>query len=200
MKFRNLLLRLDLDLTGTITLNHSATIFKKRTHCFEKYNPCMTSFCSYTFDYDRRRVCTLNHVIGRHLLTFLYGTDAINFVEAVNDSEHASIYLPHRLFGCYLDGGDIDEDKLVSVTNRYSTKIQRSIRLFVNTCFSVDGSRKLAKLYKTPLFECYSRLLPLNTVTYSADFGLHSYLSYSRTIGSSRILNDHENKLFKCKY
>jgi hypothetical protein len=164
----------------------------------------------------------LNQVIGRHILTFLYGTDATNFVEAVNDSEqfwsigqtsdynffelikmfrgHARICLPHTLFGCYLDDCDIDEDKLVLVSNRYSTKIQPSIRLFVHPCFSIDGFQKLAKLYKTPLFECYSRLLPLNTVTYSADFGLLNYLSYSRTIGSGRILNDHENKLFKCKY
>jgi hypothetical protein len=142
----------------------------------------------------------LNQVIGRHLLTFLYGTDAINFVEAVNDSVHARICLPHRLFGCYLDDCDINEDKLALVTNRYSTKIQPGIRLIVHPCFSVDGFRKLAKLYKTPLFECYSRLLPLNTVTYSADFGLLNYLLYSRMIGSGRILNDHENKLFQCKY
>jgi hypothetical protein len=166
-------------------------------------------------------VVSLNQDIGRHLLTFLDGTNATNFVEAVNSSEpfrsiaetsdhsfyklaktfcgHGRISLCRTFFERYQDDWDIDENQLVFISKRYSTVIQPSLRLFVHPLFSVEGFRKLSRLYKTSLFECYSRLLPINSITYCADFGLLDYKSYSRTIGSSRMLNNHEKNLFKSR-
>jgi len=164
----------------------------------------------------------LSQLIGRQLLNFLDGIDAINFIEAVNNSEQFwsladtsdytflksinmfcgknRINLCPTFFEYYQDDCDIDEHQCVLIPKKYSKFIQPSIRLFAHPCFSVDGFRKLSKLYKTPLFQCYSRLLPFNTVKYCADFDLFNYELYSSTIGSSRFLNEHEKKLFKGKF
>jgi hypothetical protein len=167
-------------------------------------------------------VVSLNQDIGRHLLTFLDGTNATNFLEAVNNSKqfwsiaptsdhsfwqsltmlygHKRVLLCRTWFQRYQDEYDIDENHLVLISKRYSFVIQPSLRLFVHPSFSVEGFQKLAVVYKTPLFECYSRLLPFNTFAYCADYGLLKYESYRHTIGSGRILNDHEKKLFKGRY
>lgn len=163
----------------------------------------------------------LNQLIGRYLLSFLEGIDAVNFLAAVNDTEqfgsiaqtsdyaflksikifrgHENIFLPRLFFERYQDDYDLDETQCVLIPKQYSPYIQPSVRLFVYPCFSVDGFRKLAKFYQTSLFECYSRLLSFNTATYGADFGLLNYQSHIHTVFSARALNNHENKLFKSK-
>lgn len=163
----------------------------------------------------------LNEVVGCHLLKFLDGIDVINFIEAVDGSEqfgsiaktfdyhfitlisvfrsYQRILLPRTLFEYFMNESEIDEERLVVVSTRYSFVIQPSERLYIHPCFSLEGFSKLCEVYKTSLFKCYCRLLPLNTVWYEADFGLLSYEWYGHTIGLERMLNDHEKKLFKGK-
>ena len=166
-------------------------------------------------------VVDLNAVVGYHILKFLDGIDASNFIEAVECSEqfgsiaktsdyhfirlislfcnYPRILLPRALFECFTGESDIDDERLIVVSIRYSSFIQPSERLFIHPCFSLDGFSKLCKVYKSPFFECHCRLLPLNTVWYHADFGLLDYEWYGRTVGLERILNDHEKELFKGK-
>ena len=168
-----------------------------------------------------RTVVELNQDVGCHLLKFLEGIDATNFIEAVNDSPqfwsiaktsdyhfiemikgfcgHQRILLPRALFENFTDECEIDDERLMVVSKRYSDVIEPSERLYIHPCFSTEGFTKLCEVYKTSLFSCYSRLLPFNNVFYNADFGLLDYEWYSHTIGSDRMLNDHEKSLFKGK-
>jgi hypothetical protein len=164
----------------------------------------------------------LNQDVGCYLLQFLDGLDATNFIEAVNNSEqfgsiaktsdtyflklikgfcgHKRILLPPELIANFSCEYEIDYDQLLVLFTHYSDTIEPTERLYIHPCFSIGGFIKLCEVYKTSLFECYSRLIPLNTVWYNADFGLLDYESYCHTIGSERMLNDHEKKLFKGKY
>ena len=109
------------------------------------------------------------------------------------------ILLSRTLFEDFTNEYEIDNEQLIAISTRYSNVIEPSERLYIHPCFSTKGFRKLCEVYKTPLFSCYSRLLPLNTVCYSytANFGLLDYEWYGHTIGSERMLNDHEKTLFK---
>jgi hypothetical protein len=168
-------------------------------------------------------VVELNQDVGCYLLRFIDGIDAVNFIEAVNDSrqfssiakttdhhfiemikvfcDHQRILLPRALFEDFTNEYGIDDEQLIVVSKRYSDVIEPSQRLYIHPCFSTEGFTKLCEVYKTSLFSCYSRLLPLNTVcfNYNADFGLLNYEWYGHTIGSGRMLNDHEKNLFKGK-
>ena len=170
---------------------------------------------------SKTTVTRLNPDAGCYLLRFLDGIDATNFIEAVNDSKefesiaktldyhfielikgfrgHQRILLPRAIFESFTGESEIDDERLIVVSARYSSFIQPSERIYIHPCFSVEGFSKLCEVYKTALFKCYSRLLPLNTVGYYADFGLLDYEWYAHTIGSERMLNDHEKKLFKGK-
>jgi hypothetical protein len=170
---------------------------------------------------SKNTVVELNEVVGCHLFKFLDGIDTTNFIEAVDGSEqfgsiaktfdyhfnklisvfcnYQRILLPRALFECFTGESEIDEERLVVVSTRYSSVIQPSERLYIYPCFSVEGFSKLCEVYKTSLFKCYCRLLPLNTVWYYADFGLLNYEWYGHTVGLERILNDHEKNLFKGK-
>lgn len=162
----------------------------------------------------------LNRDVGHHLLTYLAGTDATNFIEAVNSSKQfwsiakASDYhfiqiiklfcghpriplLSYEVLGDFTNEYKIDDEQLVATSGRYSDVIEPSVRLYIHPCFSVDGFEKLCQAHKTSLFQCYCRLLPLNTVCYNADFGLVDYQWYGQTIGEERVLNRHEKELFK---
>ncbi|CAF4124322.1 unnamed protein product [Adineta steineri] len=163
----------------------------------------------------------LNQDVGCYLLKFINGLDATNFIEAVNDSRqfwsiaktsdhhfiemikkfcgHQRIRLPRALFEDFTNEYEIDDEQLITVAKHYSDVIEPSERLYIHPCFGTEGFTKLCEVYKTSLFNCYSRLLPLNTVCYyyNADFGLLDYEWYGHTIGSERILNEHEKKLFK---
>ena len=171
---------------------------------------------------SKEPIVPLNQVIGHHLLSFLEGIDAVNFLAAVDDSEqfgstaqtsdyaflqsikvfrgHGKLFLCRALFEIYQDNYDLDENRWVLVPKHYSPFMQPRVRLFVHPCFSVDGFRILTKCYKTPLFECYCRLLSFNTAIYGADFGLLNYESHIHTALPARTLNNHENKLFKSKF
>lgn len=173
----------------------------------------------------RNRIVELNPDIGCYLLRFIDGIDAVNFIEAANDSRqfwsiaktsdyhfieiikafcgHHRILLPRALFLDFTDEYEIDDEQLVLISKRYrySKTIEPSERLFIHPCFSTEGFTKLCEVYKTSLFSCYCRLLPLNTIyyNYDANFGLLDYEWYGQTIGSKRLLNDHEKYLFKGK-
>ena len=163
----------------------------------------------------------LNQLVGTHLLSLLEGIDAINFIEAVNDSKQfwciaksldqhfmkliskfqgqQRILLPGAFFESYTGELEIDEDNLVAISKGYSWVREPRERLYIHPSFSVQGFAKLCHVYKSSLFKCYSRLIPFNTTWYGADFGLLNYESYGHTIGSKRILNDHELNIFKSK-
>lgn len=163
-------------------------------------------------------IVSLNIVVGNRILTFLDGMDAINFIEATNISKEwcsftltsdqafresmkkfcgqKRILISRTFFTRYEDDYDINENKLVLVSKRYSAVMQPELRLFVHPCFSVDAFRQLAKFFNTPLFKCFLRLLPFNTIQYWADFGLANLISFNRMISSGRMLNEHEKKLF----
>jgi hypothetical protein len=170
---------------------------------------------------SKNTIIRCDEVVGCRLLKYLDGLDAINFIEAVDSSEqfgsiakafdhhfirlisvfcnYKRIILPHTLWQCFIDDTEIDEEQLVVVSTRYSSFIQPSERLYIYPCFSLEGFSKLCEAYRTSLFKCYSRLLPLNTVCYYADFGLLDYEWYSQTVGLRRVLSSHEKKLFKGK-
>lgn len=163
----------------------------------------------------------LNHVVGCHLLTFLDGIDAINFIEAVNDSEQflliaktvdyhfieaitnfcrrQPISLSVAPFEHNLMEDEISDEQFPNVSRRYSCFIKPLERPYVHPCFAVEGLVKLCPLYQTSLFKCYSRLIPYNNAQYDATFDLLNYELYIHSIGSRRILNDHEKKLFHGK-
>ncbi|CAF2050749.1 unnamed protein product [Rotaria magnacalcarata] len=166
-------------------------------------------------------VVELNQDVGCYLLRFIGGIDAINFIEAVNDSRqfrsiaktsdyhfiqmikvfcgHSRILLPRAPFEDCTNEYEIDDEQFILLSKRYYDTIEPSIRLYIHPCFSTEGFTKLCKVYQTSLFSCYSRLLPLNTVcyNYNADFGLLDYEWYGHTIGAERLLNDYEKTLFR---
>jgi len=169
---------------------------------------------------SENKIVRLHPDIGYYLLNFLDGIDACNFIEVVNDDNQFSsiatatdcnfrnliqqifyygqkILLPKETFENYLDNCEVFDDRLVSIENCNSSFIQPRQRLFVYRCFSIEGFRKLCRIYRTPLFQCYTRLLSFNTDFYCADFGLVDYALYMPTIVLERELNDHERKLFK---
>ncbi|CAF2240609.1 unnamed protein product [Rotaria magnacalcarata] len=169
-------------------------------------------------DYDME-IPELNPDIGLHLVNFLNGIDASNFLEVVNNCSQflsiatasdrlfieimkkfdgrARILLPAEIYGNYLQDCEILDDKLVPFENHNPSVIQPVQRLFVHPCFSVEGFGVLCKAYRTPLFQYYSRILPFNTDLYCADFGLIDYQLYNETISSERDLNVYEKKFFK---
>ena len=138
-------------------------------------------------------VVELNEVVGCHLLKFLDGIDVTNFIEAVDGSrqfgsigkkldgkfvrlislfcDYQRILLPRAIFESFTGESKIDDERLIVVSTRYSAFIQPSERLYIHPCFSIEGFSKLCEVYRTYLFKCYTRLLPLNTVGYCADFG-----------------------------
>lgn len=167
-------------------------------------------------------VVELNRDIGYHLMNYLEGIDAANFLEAVNNSsqfrsiattsDHVfqkligrifrsrqRVILPRRAFECYLNECEVVDDKLVPLEEHYAPCIQPIQRVFVYACFSTEGFGLLCQAYRTSLFQCYSRLIPFNTDFYCADFGLLDYEIYIRTIGQKRNLNDHEKTYFQSK-
>ena len=165
-------------------------------------------------------IVELNQDVGYCILTFLDGLDAISFTEAVENSEQFCsiakildrhfiklmeafrghqrvLLLPSAIPSYFTDEYEIVDGRLIQIQNRYSAAEHPPERLYVHPCFSTEGFTKLCQVYRTPLFQCYSRLLSLNSVSYNADFGLLNYEWYSHTLGSERILNDHEKKLFR---
>ncbi|CAF2057501.1 unnamed protein product, partial [Rotaria magnacalcarata] len=169
---------------------------------------------------DGIEVFQLNPVVGCHLLCFLDGLDASNFLEVVNNTNQfysiaptsdqifrqlmqmfcckQRVLVPRELYEFYSDDFEVMDDRLVVSYGDFDTSLIRSIqRVFVHPCFSIEGFGKLCKAYRTAAFQCYSRLIPFNTDFYCADFGLIDYELYHQTIGLERDLNTYENKFFK---
>ncbi len=159
--------------------------------------------------------------VGYHLLNFLDGVDAANYLEVVRTdlqlrslaivtdyefleilkmfNHHQPIIVPEEMYQHYLHECDVVDFRLVPFKKRDLSLRQPIQRLFVHPCFSIDGFNKLSKTYRTPIFQCYSRLLSFNTDFYCSDYGLIDYELYAQTIGSNRDLNDHEKKFLKRK-
>ncbi|CAM2728350.1 unnamed protein product [Rotaria socialis] len=169
---------------------------------------------------DGIEVVQLNPVVGCHLLCFLDGLDASNFLEVVNNTNQfysiaptsdqifrqlmqmfcckQRVLVPRELYEFYSDDFEVMDDRLVVSYGDFDTSLIRPIqRVFVHPCFSIEGFGKLCKVYRTAAFQCYSRLIPFNTDFYCADFGLIDYELYHQTIGVERDLNTYENNFFK---
>ncbi|CAF3044652.1 unnamed protein product [Rotaria socialis] len=169
---------------------------------------------------DGIEVVQLNPVVGCHLLCFLDGLDASNFLEVVNNTNQfysiaptsdqifrqlmqmfcckQRVLVPRELYEFYSDDFEVMDDRLVVSYGDFDTSLIRPIqRVFVHPCFSIEGFGKLCKVYRTAAFQCYSRLIPFNTDFYCADFCLIDYELYHQTIGVERDLNTYENKFFK---
>lgn len=168
---------------------------------------------------DQAKLPELNPVIGVHILKFLKGIDASNFLEVVNDcgqflsiastsdqlflaiiekwSGFHKVLLAPDVYEQYLDECEVINDKLVPFEKHNLLVIQPIQRLFLYSCFTVEGFEALSQTYRTPLFQCYSRLLSFNTDFSIAEFGLIDYELYTNTLGTPRDLNVHEKKLFK---
>ncbi|CAF0919486.1 unnamed protein product [Adineta ricciae] len=168
---------------------------------------------------SKNTIVRCDEVVGGRLLKFLDALDTISFIEAVDGSElfgsiaelpdhhfirlirtftnYERIMLPHTLWDYCRNNSEIDEERLCIVPTRYSFFTQPSERLYIHACFGLEGFSKLCEAYRTSLFQCYCRLLPLNTAYYNADFGLLDYEWFSQTIGLKRALNGHEKNLFR---
>lgn len=169
-----------------------------------------------------KKIVQLNPDVGCHLVNFLEGLDASNFLETVSTSDQfysiattsdqvfrrlinetfrhgQKVALSRTLYEHHLDYCEIVDDKLVLSAKLDSPLMQPRQRLFIHSCFTVEGFGLLCRAYRTSLFQCYSRLLPFNTDFYYADFGLLDYELYNRTITLERHLSDYEHKLFKSK-
>lgn len=170
---------------------------------------------------ERKEHVVLNADIGRHLLVYLKGIDAINFIEAVHMDEqfypigrmydhqfikifkrftgHSRSLLPCTVFADFTDHWRIDHKRGTSDEKYYSDTLQPCLRRFVHECFTTEAFSALSQVYKTSLFKCYSRLLSYNSSAYNADFGLRNYEWHSSTLAGERKLSDHEMNLFRSK-
>ena len=120
---------------------------------------------NYQLTMSENIVVKLNEFIGRHLLKFLDGVNAANFIEPVDcneqfgptteTSDHSfiqsisrffdcqRILLPHALFQDFMGENEIDEDQLIVVSTRYSSVIQPSECLYIHPCFSLECFSKV---------------------------------------------------------
>ena len=165
-----------------------------------------------------QKVVSLNQDIGYLLLKYLKGLDAINFMTVVNGSEQFNIIeisedhvfytifiklvkkdkikinIPYLDF--YLDTCSINEQGYL-YPEQYHVAEAPLLRLFIHPSFTVEAFENLCCAYNTPSFQCYSRLLPLNTYTYAGNMILFDYFNYKSLVGCRRALNAHERSLFK---
>jgi hypothetical protein len=169
---------------------------------------------------EENKIVRLYPDIGYRLLNFLDGIDSCNFIEVVNDtdqfssiatatdyhfrnfvqqifSRYKSVGIPQEILFKYSEFLEDIDDKIASIRGSNLSFIRPIQHLFLYPCFTIEGFRKLCRVYRTPLFECYSRLLSFNIDLYCADFGLIDYTLYMPSIAVERELNEHERKLFK---
>jgi hypothetical protein len=159
-----------------------------------------------------------NQCIGYLLIKYLDGLNVINFMEAVNGSEEFQTFeitrekifykifmslmkdekikidVPYLHF--YLDTCFIDEEGYVC-PKEYHRGEPPMLRLFIHPTFTVEAFKYFCCTYKTASFQCYSRLLPLNTHTYAGDLIVVDYFTYKHSLGCTRELNVYEESLFK---
>lgn len=167
---------------------------------------------------SKEKIVLLNQDIGYLLIKYLKGLDVINYMEAVNHSEQfqtieiSDEYAFYSIFMKLITGKKIklsvpyldfyfvtcslDEEGYLC-PNKYYTGEAPALRLFIHPTFTVEAFEKLCCTYKTPSFQCYSRLLPFNTHTYAGNLILVDYFNYNCSIGYSRNFNVHEKSLFK---
>lgn len=163
-----------------------------------------------------------NQAIGSHLLTFFEGTHPINFIETVNETRQFSSIA--KTFDCHFIKevermrqipriiltlmpfernfceDELHGEQFLNVLRCYPCFIESLERLYAHPCFSTQEFFNLCSFYKTSLFKCYSRLLSYNNVRYNSKFIPFNYELYVRSVGSRRILNEHERRLFHGKY
>ncbi|CAF1590784.1 unnamed protein product [Rotaria magnacalcarata] len=145
------------------------------------------------------KIVALNQDIGYLLLKYLKGLDVISFMEAIDGSEQFNMieisedHLFYKVFmkivkeekmkvnvpylHFYLDTCSIDEHGYL-YPERYHSGETPILRLFIHPTFTVEAFENLCFTCKTPSFQCYGRLLPLNTYTYVGNFLLLDYFNY----------------------
>lgn len=163
----------------------------------------------------------LNPDVGRHLLHYLKGVDAISFIEAVHQGEqfrsieqmcdhqfiniikkfpgHSHTTFSRSVFADFAGRWTIDQQRRIWNESFYSDTTQPRLRMFVHSCFTTQAFSELNQAYRTLLFKCYCLLLSFNSATYSADFGLLNYEWCINTLAVDRDLSEHEMNLFRSK-
>ena len=165
-----------------------------------------------------QKIVPLNQDIAYELIKHIKGLDAVNFIEAANGSKQfqtvevseecarrtifttllkekkISVDVPY--LDCYLETCFVDAGGYIRPT-RYDHRDDPVLRLFIHPIFTAEAFEKLCCAYKTPLFQCYSRLLPFNTHSYVGNLVLVDYFAYRCSIGLARELNSHEQSVFK---
>ena len=169
-------------------------------------------------DAPNEKIVTLNQDIGYLLLNYLDGLNVIDFMEAVNGSQQfqtveicsdrafnklfrtfhsrRKIVASIRYLHLYLDTCFIDGEGYLS-TMQYSRADFPALRLFIHPTFSLEALKGLCCSYKTSAFQCYTRLLPLNTQSYAGNLLLIDYFKHRDSVGCARELNDHERSILK---
>ena len=161
---------------------------------------------------------TLNRDIGYLLINYLGGSDAINFLEAVNGSEQFQTieateeWFFYKIFmkfdnkekmridvpylDRYLDTSFVNEESYLC-PKVYHCGEPPTLRLFIHPTFTVEVLKHFCCTYKTSSFQCYTRLLPFNTHSYAGNLMLVDYFKYKDSIGVTHSLNVHERSLFE---
>ena len=167
---------------------------------------------------SNKRIVLLNPYIGYMFMKYLDGLNVISFMAAVNGTEQFStieitdeqiffkrfmklmkkekikVNVPYLDF--YLDTCFIDEQGYLC-PERYYGGEPPVLRLFIHPTFTVEAFEHLCCTYKTSSFQCYTRLLSLNTHSYAGNLILVDYFKYKDSIGCTRELNAFEKNLFK---
>jgi hypothetical protein len=168
---------------------------------------------------SNKKVVALNQDIGYLLIKYLNGLNVINFMEAINGSDQFStieitnqkifynkfiklmnkekikVNVPYVY--CYLDTCSIDDEGYVRPKQQFYQTDAPVLRLFIHPTFTNEAFEHLCSTYKTSSFQCYTRLLPLNTHTYVGNSILVDFFNYKNSIGWNRELNVYELNLFK---
>lgn len=168
----------------------------------------------------KKKVVFLNQDIGYLLVGYLNGLDAINFMKETSGTEQfhrieitedrtfnrlfmklngeQKVKVPIPCLDFYLETCGIDSDGYLFPL-KHQVGEPPLLRLFIHPTFTTNAFSKLCFTYKTNCFQCYSRLIPLNTHSYVANFFVLDYFEFRNSIGLSRQLNVHEEHLFKSK-
>jgi hypothetical protein len=151
--------------------------------------------------------------IGQLLIACLDGLDVINFIEAVNGSEHFQTldineeWFFYKIFmkfnrtvvpylHLYLDTCSIDEEGYLR-PEKYHQGEPPTLRMFIHPTFTNEAFKQLCRACMTSSFQCYTRLLPFNTHSDVGNLMLIDYFQYKDSFGCNRELNAHEQSLFK---
>lgn len=164
------------------------------------------------------KIVPLNQDIGYLLTTYLDGLDVIRFMEVVNGSEEFNTIeiteeqIFYKIFikfvnklkvkadipylNPYMDSCFIDEEGYL-YPEEHGEKEAPAFRVFIHPTFTIEALKQLCCTYNTSSFQCYTRLLPLNSYSYAGNLILIDYFHFKNSIGCMRDVNVHEKSLLK---